>query len=104
MSTEEKKHAEKSQREELVHVAIVESGRHSQVVAMYPENTVEGASDPTYRAVFPVEMCEHYHASMGEAIACGAPRILAFTAIMHSIGKSMREQLAQRGEENDAGQ
>ena len=97
--SEERKHAEKSERrEELVQVAVVEQGRHTQVVSKYAPGSVRDFPEPTYRSVFPVEMCEHYHTSMEEAISCGAPRVLAFTAIMHSIGKSMRESLADAGE------
>lgn len=89
--SEERKHAEKAARsEDLIHVAVVEHGKHTQVVGRY-----EG---PKYRAIFPAEMCEHYHDTVDEAIVCGAPRVLAFTAIMHAIGKRMRETLADAGE------
>lgn len=89
--SEERKHAEKSERESTVHVAVVEEGRHSQVVSE--------SRDGKFRAIFPVEMCEHQHDTMEDAIVCGAPRVLAFVAIMHSIGKSMLQTLEESARE-----
>jgi hypothetical protein len=72
-----------------------DSPRHDVEVALIEERHMLAATlvGGKYTVVLPVQVCQHEHYDLEEAVRCGGPRATALASVLMMIGADLRRKL-----------